>query len=126
MRHYEGAMKPLSREARALGFQIHALAFVITMLLLVAINVWTGSPYWVQWVLPGWSLGLLSHWWFVLGPGARRSGTLEATGRSAPNSPRRDQLFGRRRSSTISSASPRSRKRISATRDGQQLASSAE
>ncbi len=67
-------MKSQSQAQKRLGFQIHAVAFVITMLLLVAINLWTGEPYWVLWVLPGWSIGILSHWWFVLGPGARRSG----------------------------------------------------
>ena len=86
MRHYDGRTKPISREARALGVHIHAIAFVLTMLLLVAIDVWTGSPYWVQWVLPGWGLGLLSHWWFVLGPGVRREGVLESPGRYSRSS----------------------------------------
>ncbi len=67
-------MKHLSPAGQALGFRIHAAAFVVIMPLLVAINLLTGSPYWVQWVLPGWSIGLLSHWWFVRGPGARGAG----------------------------------------------------
>jgi hypothetical protein len=71
-------MKHLSPEGKALGFRIHAAAFVIVMLLLAAINLLTGPPYWVLWVLPGWSIGLLSHWWFVLGPGARGNGRTHA------------------------------------------------
>lgn len=67
-------MKQLSPEGKALGFRIHALAFIVTMLLLVAINLLTGSPYWVAWVFSGWTIGLLSHWWFVLGPGVRGNG----------------------------------------------------
>lgn len=67
-------MKHLSPERQALGFRIHAIAFVAVMLLLVVINLVLGSPYWVLWVLPGWSIGILSHWWFVLGPGARGNG----------------------------------------------------
>ena len=59
-----------SKAANRLGFQIHAVSFVLTMVLLVAINVWTGQPYWVLWVLLGWGIGLIAHWWFVLGPGA--------------------------------------------------------
>ena len=56
-----------------LGFQIHALVFVLTMVVLAAINVWTGAPYWALWgVLPGWGTGLLAHWWFKVGPGAAR------------------------------------------------------
>ena len=59
-----------SAKGSRLGFQIHAVAFVLTMVLLVAINLWTGEPYWVLWVLPSWAVGLVAHWWFVLGPGA--------------------------------------------------------
>lgn len=40
------------------------------MALLFVINLSTGSPYWVLWVLLGWGVGLLAHWWFILGPGA--------------------------------------------------------
>jgi hypothetical protein len=64
-------MKHLSLSQQKLGFNIHAISFVVTMILLVVINVFTGPPYWVLWVLPGWGIGLLSHWFFVLGPGAR-------------------------------------------------------
>lgn len=45
------------------------------MVLLVAINVWTGAPYWVQWVILGWGTGVVAHWWFTLGPGADKIGT---------------------------------------------------
>jgi hypothetical protein len=65
-------MKPLSPAGKRLGFQVHAFVFVLAMLLQVAINLWTGPPYWALWVLPAWGIGLLSHWWFVLGPGVRR------------------------------------------------------
>jgi hypothetical protein len=64
-------MRQHSPEGRALGFRIHAFAFVATMLLLAAINYWTGPPYWVLWVLLSWSIGLFCHWWFVVGPGMR-------------------------------------------------------
>ncbi len=64
-------MKNLSPRGQALGLRIHAVAFVFVMLLLVVINWLIGPPYWVLWVLPWWSIGLLSHWLFVLGPGAR-------------------------------------------------------
>jgi hypothetical protein len=66
-------MKHLTQAEKTLGFRAHALAFVFTMLLLVLINLWVGPPFWALWVLPGWTVGLLSHHWFVLGPGARQS-----------------------------------------------------
>jgi hypothetical protein len=43
-------MKHLSRSARKRDFNIHAAVFALSTL--------------------GWSIGLLMHWWFVLGPGA--------------------------------------------------------
>lgn len=65
-------MNRVSQSAMKMGFHIHAFAFVITMILLVAINLYKGSPYWVLWVLLGWGAGLLSHWWFTLAPWAVR------------------------------------------------------
>ena len=44
------------------------------MALLLAINLWKGAPYWIFWVLLGWGIGLLAHWFFVLGPGADKAG----------------------------------------------------
>jgi hypothetical protein len=66
----EANMHKVGLSGRKLGFQIHAFAFVATMVLLVAINLAKGPPYWFLWVLLGWGVGLLAHWWFVLGPGA--------------------------------------------------------
>lgn len=68
-------MKELSLVQRRRGFNIHAFLFVVTMVLLLAINLWKGAPYWILWVLLGWGIGLLSHWFFVLGPGAGKAGT---------------------------------------------------
>ena len=68
-------MKYATPSERKLGFRIHALVFVPSMALLLVINLLSGSPYWVLWVLLGWGIGLLSHWFFVLGPGAGKTGT---------------------------------------------------
>jgi len=68
-------MKQGTLAEKKLGFRIHAITFVPTIALLLIINLWTGSPYWVLWVLLAWGIGLLSHWFFVLGPGARKAGT---------------------------------------------------
>ena len=69
-------MKQGTPAEKKLGFRIHAITFVPTIVLLLIINLWTGSPYWVLWVLLAWGIGLLSHWFFVLGPGARKAGTM--------------------------------------------------
>lgn len=59
---------------KQLGFKIHALTFVPVIAGLIIVNLLTGAPYWVQWVVLGWGIGLFCHWFFVLGPGARKSG----------------------------------------------------
>jgi hypothetical protein len=68
-------MKQGTLAEKKLGFRIHAIAFVPTIAPLLVINLLTGSPYWVQWVLLGWGIGLFCHWFFVLGPGARKAET---------------------------------------------------
>lgn len=68
-------MRHMSEAERKRGFNIHAIVFVPTMVLLAIVNIAVGRPYWVLWVLLGWGIGLLMHWWFVLGPGARKTGT---------------------------------------------------
>ncbi len=62
-------MRQQSEAGRKRGLNIHAIVFVLTMVLLAVVNVMTGSPYWVFWVALGWGIGLLAHWWFIAGPG---------------------------------------------------------
>ncbi len=68
-------MKHATQTEKRVGFRIHAIVFVPTIALLLIINLLTGSPYWSLWTLLGWGIGLLSHWFFVVGPGARKAGT---------------------------------------------------
>jgi hypothetical protein len=68
-------MKHMTPSEKQRGFRIHAIVFVPTMALCVVINLLTGAPYWSLWTLLGWGIGLLSHWFFVVGPGARKAGT---------------------------------------------------
>jgi len=42
---------------------IHATAFVIVIILLAVLDWWTAEPYWIQWVLLGWGIGLAAHAW---------------------------------------------------------------
>jgi hypothetical protein len=55
-------MKNLDPHKTRLGLRIHSLCFLIALPLALVINLWIGPPYWVQWVLLGWGVGLLSHW----------------------------------------------------------------
>jgi hypothetical protein len=67
-------MKNGTSAQKELGVRIHATVFLAVIALLVLVNLWVGSPYWVLWVVLGWGVGLFSHWFFASGPGARRTG----------------------------------------------------
>ena len=58
-------MKTIDPAAKALGLRIHATVFVPTVTLLLVINLLTAAPFWALWVLLGWGVGLLAHWWFL-------------------------------------------------------------
>ena len=47
--------------ARLKGFYVHATIFVIVLAGLLALNLWQGQTYWVQWVFLGWGIGLIGH-----------------------------------------------------------------
>jgi hypothetical protein len=68
-------MRQATQSQKQLGFRIHAIVFVPTVILLLVINALTGAPYWSVWTLLGWGVGVFSHWFFVVGPGARKSRT---------------------------------------------------
>jgi hypothetical protein len=55
-------MKNATPAQMKIGLRIHAIAFVSSMALISVINLLTGAPYWIVWVLLGWGAGLLSHW----------------------------------------------------------------
>jgi hypothetical protein len=50
------------RAAHRQGFYIHLLVYVCVMALLVLINAVTpASPWWVQWPLVAWGIGVIAH-----------------------------------------------------------------
>lgn len=65
-------MQAGSSSTRRLGFQIHAFVFVVGIVVMIATNLYFGEPYWVIWSLLGWGIGILAHWFFVIGPGAKQ------------------------------------------------------
>jgi 2TM domain len=68
-------MKHLSAAQKQRGFRIHAIVFVPSMLLLFIINLLTGEPRWVLWVLLGWGGGPLVYWVTLRFHTARNVGT---------------------------------------------------
>lgn len=49
------------RDASSRGFYIHLTVYVLVIALLVVINAMTSGPWWVQWPLIGWGIGILFH-----------------------------------------------------------------
>lgn len=44
------------------GFYFHLAQYVVTLVILLAINLWTSPHYlWVRWVALGWGVGVLFH-----------------------------------------------------------------
>jgi hypothetical protein len=44
----------------------HAVIFAVVIGLLTAFDLYTGEPYWVQWVFVGWGAGLALHAFLAL------------------------------------------------------------
>jgi hypothetical protein len=59
------------RLAALKGFYIHLLVFATVLAALFLINLATGGPWWVLWVLLGWGIGLLAHALTVFGRTSR-------------------------------------------------------
>jgi hypothetical protein len=49
------------------GFYIHLFVFATVLAGLAIVNLATGGPWWVLWVLLGWGLGVLAHALTVFG-----------------------------------------------------------
>lgn len=64
-------MKHHTEAEKRLGVRIHAIAYAATVLVLIGVNLLTGRPYWIVWVIPPWTIGLLCHWYFAVGRGLR-------------------------------------------------------
>jgi 2TM domain len=49
------------RVAAIKGFYIHLAVFVLVIAGLAVVNLVTGKPWWVLWVVLGWGIGVLGH-----------------------------------------------------------------
>lgn len=58
-------LQQLNHKRALRGFLIHAIVFGLTIAGLFVINLLTGGPWWVQWPLIGWGLGLAGHAYLV-------------------------------------------------------------
>ena len=68
-------MKNATPAQKRIGLRIHAIVFASSMVVMLIINLLTGAPYWVVWVLLAWGVGILSHWLAVRSHLARNVGT---------------------------------------------------
>ncbi len=49
------------------GLRIHAIVFAVVIPIEIVVNYFTGPPWWAAWVVVGWGIGLLAHWYFTRG-----------------------------------------------------------
>jgi hypothetical protein len=49
------------RVAALKGFYVHLTVFVLVMAGLAVVNLLTGRPWWVLWVVFGWGIGVVVH-----------------------------------------------------------------
>jgi fatty acid desaturase len=55
------------RLAARKGFYVHLFVFIMVLAGLAIVNLSTGGPWWVLWVLLGWGIGIVAHAMTVLG-----------------------------------------------------------
>lgn len=55
-------MKDLTTVEKQRGFRIHLIVFVAVMAGLIVLNLVLGAPYWFQWPLLGWGIGIIAHY----------------------------------------------------------------
>ena len=61
------------RQVAALkGFYIHLFIFTVVILGLTLINIFSGRPWWIVWVLAGWGIGVVAHAIAVFGHTSKR------------------------------------------------------
>jgi hypothetical protein len=53
------------------GFYVHLFVFALVLAALALVNAAVGGPWWVQWVLLGWGIGILAHGFTVFGQSSR-------------------------------------------------------
>ena len=66
-------MHSVTPAQQKLGFNIHAFVVCRHHGAACRDQYLEGPAWWVLWVLLGWGIGLVSHWFFTLGPGAKDS-----------------------------------------------------
>ena len=60
------------RQNRKFGFQWHLWSYIITNAILLLINIFTPGPWWFQWSVIGWGIGLACHFQAVYYPTSRQ------------------------------------------------------
>ncbi|WEK06319.1 MAG: 2TM domain-containing protein [Candidatus Devosia phytovorans] len=55
----------MTASSTAKGLQIHAFVYIAVIAVNTVINVMTGPPWWVLWVIFPWGIGLIAHWFFT-------------------------------------------------------------
>ena len=60
------------RQNRKFGFHWHLWSYIVTNGVLLLINILTPGPWWFQWSVIGWGIGLVFHFQSVYFPTTRQ------------------------------------------------------
>ena len=60
------------RQSRKFGFHWHLWSYIVTNGVLLLINIMTPGPWWFQWSVIGWGIGLVFHFQCVYFPTTRQ------------------------------------------------------
>ena len=60
--HEESERRELRAQRRRAGFTSHLYSYLGVNALLILINLLTPGPWWVQWPILGWGIGLFFHY----------------------------------------------------------------
>jgi fatty acid desaturase len=71
VRDEERLARAKRRIAALKGFYIHLFVSALVLAGLAGVNLATGGPWWVLWVLLGWGIGVLAHALTVFGQTSR-------------------------------------------------------
>jgi hypothetical protein len=61
MEEHEKLQRAKERVEAITGFYIHLSVYILVNAVLLIINVLSGEPWWVQWPILGWGIGVVAH-----------------------------------------------------------------
>jgi hypothetical protein len=78
-------VRTLRRKRRKMGFYSHLWSYLSVNIALLVINNFTPGPWWFQWSVLGWGIGLAFHFKAIFFPQAKRFAKKKRSGHHRTN-----------------------------------------